>query len=91
MDWLTVSPKPQFHEGKETLVVQQASECKVVVDDTVDEAVLAGYEAMGYERYFLQPCMDARYEEHLAKAIALVQERPRWRLSVQMHKVIGVP
>ena len=31
------------------------------------------------------------YEKNLAKTIALIHARPRWRLSVQMHKVIGVP
>jgi organic radical activating enzyme len=91
VDWLTVSPKPQWHEGKESLVVTRADECKVVVDDTVDEAVLAGYEAHAYGAWFLQPCMDARHAEHLARAIELVARRPRWRLSVQLHKVIGVP
>jgi hypothetical protein len=35
--------------------------------------------------------MDERYQEHLARAIELVHERPRWRLSLQQHKVIGVP
>lgn len=92
VDWLTISPKPQFHTGSLALVEVAPSEVKVVIDDTVGAAELAAYEARyRAEYYFAQPCMDARYREHLAKAIALVQERPRWRLSVQMHKVIGVP
>ena len=92
VDWLTVSPKPQFHTGSLALVDVVPSEVKVVIDDTVDAATLAAYESRyRAEYYFAQPCMDDHYREHLAKAIALVQERPRWRLSVQMHKVIGVP
>ena len=92
VDWLTVSPKPQFHTGSLALVEVVPSEVKVVIDDTVDAATLAAYETRyRAEHYFAQPCMDDRYREHLAKAIALVQERPRWRLGVQMHKVIGVP
>jgi hypothetical protein len=35
--------------------------------------------------------MDDRYQHNLTRAIDLVQRRPRWRLSVQTHKVIGVP
>src|SRR5262245_61950655 len=35
VDWLTISPKPQFHQGPERLVVSSADECKVVVDDTI--------------------------------------------------------
>jgi organic radical activating enzyme len=91
VDWLTVSPKEQFHEGKEALVVTDADECKLVVDDSVDEAQLARYEAMGFGQHFLQPCMDARYPEHLARAVALCTRRPRWRLSLQLHKIVGLP
>jgi 7-carboxy-7-deazaguanine synthase len=93
IDWLTVSPKPQFHTGSLSLVGElPVSELKVVIDDTVDEAALDRYAARyACEHYFAQPCMDDRYQAHLAKTIALVQARPRWRLSVQLHKILGVP
>ena len=93
VDWLTVSPKPQFHPTSITLANDlPLSELKVVVDDTVDEAVLERYEQKYQcEHYFAQPCMNDDYQRHLARTIALVQARPRWRLSVQLHKVIGVP
>jgi organic radical activating enzyme len=93
VDWLTVSPKPQFHPTSVTLASDlPVSELKVVIDDTVDEAVLDRY-VLKYacEHYFAQPCMNDEYARHLARTIALVQSRPRWRLSVQLHKVIGVP
>jgi organic radical activating enzyme len=35
--------------------------------------------------------MDERYEHHLARALDLVRRRPSWRLSVQLHKLVGVP
>ncbi len=92
VDWLTVSPKPQFHTGSLALVGQPVSELKVVVDDTVDEATLAGYEARyPSEHYFAQPCMTAAYPASLARTIALVQARPRWRLSLQLHKILEIP
>ncbi|HUS33236.1 MAG TPA: 7-carboxy-7-deazaguanine synthase QueE [Kofleriaceae bacterium] len=93
VDWLTVSPKPQFHPTSITLANDvPVSELKVVVDDTVDAAVLDRYaEKYRCEHYFAQPCMNDEYPRHLARTIELVQSRPRWRLSVQMHKVIGVP
>ncbi len=93
VDWLTVSPKPQFHPASLSLLFElPVSELKVVIDDTVDATTLARYEQQyRCEHYFAQPCMDARYPEHLAKTIALVQERPRWRLSLQLHKILGVP
>jgi organic radical activating enzyme len=91
VDWLTVSPKPQFHEGRFALALRGGDECKVIVDDTVDEGVLAGYEAMEFKEHFVQPCMDADYTRHLARAVALCGRRPRWRLSLQLHKIVGIP
>src|SRR5690606_7006385 len=92
VDWLTVSPKPQFHTGSLSLVELPVSELKVVVDDTVDEATLDGY-ARRYRcaHYFVQPCMDDRYDHHLQRTLALVEARPTWRLSLQLHKILGVP
>ena len=93
VDWLTISPKPRFHEGRFALMPDlPASEIKVVVDETVSDETLAGHEARyRAEHWFVQPCMDAAYAQHLARAIELAARRPRWRLSLQLHKVIGVP
>jgi organic radical activating enzyme len=91
VDWLTISPKPQYHEGRFDLVVTRADECKVVVDDTVDDRAFERYEAMDYGVLFAQPCMDSRYIDHLAKTVALVGKHPRWRLSLQLHKIVGLP
>lgn len=95
VDWLTVSPKPHFHGGRFQLAPPEAlspDEVKVVVDDAVTEATLAGFE----RRYrcrdqFLQPCMDARYDHHLARTLDLATRRPSWRLSLQLHKIVGLP
>jgi 7-carboxy-7-deazaguanine synthase len=93
VDWLTVSPKPRFHDGRFHLVAElPASECKVVVDETVDHAALDDFERRYPDAlWFAQPCMDARYDQHLARTVELVTRRPRWRLSLQLHKLVGVP
>ncbi len=92
VDWLTVSPKPQFHTGKLALVGQPVSELKVVVDASVDEAALASYETRyPSANYFAQPCMTEDYAQSLARTIALVQARPNWRLSLQLHKILEIP
>jgi len=96
VDWLTISPKPQHHGTRAARVVLadglSADEVKVVVDDTVDAAVLDRYAARWRcEHYFLQPWMDERYHHHLARTLALIHARPSWRLSLQLHKIIGVP
>lgn len=92
VDWLTVSPKPQFHNRGDALVPLTAHECKVVVDDAVDAAALDDYERRyRCDHFLLQPCMDDRYDHHLRRALAMVTERPRWRLSLQLHKIVNVP
>lgn len=95
VDWLTVSPKPRFHGLGDALLgptALPASECKVVVDGYVDDDTLADYERhYACKHWLLQPCMDARYQQHLANAIELVTRRPRWRLSLQLHKIVGLP
>lgn len=93
VDWLTVAPKPQHHPvGLQLADGVPANELKVVVDATVNAGVLDAYAARYQcEHYFVQPWMDANYQAHLQQAIALVQARPQWRLSLQLHKVIGVP
>jgi organic radical activating enzyme len=96
VDWLTISPKPQHHGTHAARVALAdglpADEIKVVVDDTVDEAVLDRYALRWRcEHYFVQPWMDDHYDRHLARTLALIHARPRWRLSLQLHKIIGVP
>jgi organic radical activating enzyme len=93
VDWLTISPKPQHHPASVALAAHlPADEVKVVVDDTVDEAALDRHAARWRcEHYFVQPWMDARYERHLARTLQLIQARPRWRLSLQLHKIVGIP
>jgi 7-carboxy-7-deazaguanine synthase len=93
VDWLTVSPKPQHHPAGLALADGlPADELKVVVDDTVDAGILDRYtERYTCAHYFVQPWMDARYADNLARTIALIHARPRWRLSLQTHKIVGVP
>jgi organic radical activating enzyme len=95
VDWLTVSPKPHFHTPVDALVggrELRASECKLVVDDAVDDEALDRYvEHYRCKNYFLQPCMDERYEHHLTRTLELIQRHPGWRLSVQLHKIVGLP
>jgi 7-carboxy-7-deazaguanine synthase len=93
VDWLTVSPKPQFHPSSLSLVHGlPVSELKVVVDDTVTEATLDRYAAhYPCDHRFVQPCMDDRYAHHLARTLALVHARPAWRLSLQLHKILQIP
>ena len=74
VDWLTISPKPQFHTGSLMLAeALHADEVKVVIDDTVTADTLDRHAARyRCENYFVQPCQDARYDHHLARTLALI-------------------
>jgi len=96
VDWLTVSPKVKWHGAGDQLVLTRADECKVIVEDaaTPDEATLAGYEAMQFGALFLQPCWlpdSAAYQANVRRAVELAGRRVRWRVSLQLHKILGVP
>jgi len=93
VDWLTVSPKSQYHPASIALADDvPASELKLIVDDATNLEWLDKHAARyRCEHYFLQPWMDGHYDAHLQKAIALIHQRPQWRLSLQTHKIINVP
>ena len=84
IDWLCVSPKAG------TEVVQRiGDELKLVwPQQGIDPEELEQWE---FDHFLVQPmdCEDRR--ESLDAAIALAMERPRWRLSLQTHKVVGLP
>ena len=84
IDWLCISPKA----GTE-VVQRSGDELKLVwPQQGVDPAAL---ERWDFRSFLIQPMdCDAR-DEALGAAIRLVMERPRWQLSLQTHKLIGLP
>jgi 7-carboxy-7-deazaguanine synthase len=84
IDWVCISPKA----GAE-VVQRSGDELKLVwpqAGSDVDE--LAGWD---FAHHLIQP-MDRRDgTSAVAEAIALVQADPRWRLSLQTHKLLGLP
>jgi 7-carboxy-7-deazaguanine synthase len=85
--WITVSPK----QGVLVEMISRADEIKLLVDENFDIAKLP--EAVALARIvYLQP---VNYEhtinmDNLRRCLRLQKEHPRWRVSVQMHKVMGV-
>lgn len=49
------------------------------------------FEPLPFRHLFLQPLDGPRRAEHAALCIDMVKKRPRWRLSVQTHKFLGIP
>ena len=83
IDWLCISPKA----GTE-VVQRSGDELKLVwPQEGVDPAALEGWD---FDNFLIQPMDCVAREEALDAAIRLVMERPRWRLSLQTHKLVGL-
>ena len=84
IDWLCVSPK-----AGTDVVQRRGDELKLVWPQAgIDPAEL---ELWDFEHFLVQPMDCADREAAMDAAIALAMERPKWRLSLQAHKVLGLP
>jgi 7-carboxy-7-deazaguanine synthase (Cx14CxxC type) len=84
IDWICVSPKAQA-----PVVQTRGQELKLVYPQSgVDPA---RFENLDFERFFLQPMDGPHREAATTAAVAYCLDHPRWRLSVQTHKYLGLP
>jgi 7-carboxy-7-deazaguanine synthase len=84
IDWLCVSPKA----GAE-LVVTRGDEIKLVFPQA--GAAPDQFEQLGFRHYFLQPMDGPDRDANTAAALQYCLAHPRWRLSLQTHKLLGIP
>jgi 7-carboxy-7-deazaguanine synthase len=84
IDWICVSPKA----GTE-VVIDTGDELKLVFPQAGADP--ANFEALRFGHYFLQPMDGPEREAHTAAALQYCLDHPRWRLSLQTHKLLGIP
>jgi 7-carboxy-7-deazaguanine synthase (Cx14CxxC type) len=84
LDWICVSPK-----AGAPLVQTSGQELKLVHPQNGLNP--AAFERLAFERFFLQPMDGPAREAAAASAVAYCLAHPRWRLSVQTHKYLGLP
>ncbi len=83
IDWICISPKI----GSE-LLQTSGHELKFVYPQK--DADPKKFEKLDFENFFLQPMENQDYSENLLKTIDYCQKNPKWRLSLQTHKIIGI-
>ncbi len=84
IDWICVSPK-----AGTDIVQRSGDELKLVWPQAgIDPAALAGWD---FRHFLIQPMDCADAEAATAAAIDFVMAHPRWRLSLQTHKLLGLP
>jgi 7-carboxy-7-deazaguanine synthase len=85
IDWVCVSPKPGYTPQK-----LRGDEIKLVFPQPQKEMDPSHFESLPFEHFFLQPMDGPRQKENILAAIAYCQANPKWRLSLQTHKIIGL-
>jgi 7-carboxy-7-deazaguanine synthase len=84
LDWICVSPKA----GAE-LIQKTGDELKLVFpQDGIDPEELAG---LPFNHFFLQPMDGPDRIPNTERALQYCLQHPRWRLSLQTHKILGIP
>ncbi len=82
LDWVCVSPK-----AGAPLRLLEGDELKLVVPQPID---LDELEALRFKRFSLQPMDGPAVRENTRLAVELCLQRPRWQLSLQTHKLLGI-
>ena len=83
VDWICVSPKPNSE-----LVQTKGDELKLVYPQEVNPETVAH---LTFTHFFLQPRDGDGQEDHTQATIAYCLAHPQWRLSLQTHKLLGLP
>ncbi len=84
VDWVCVSPKAEA-----PLVQTRGDELKLVFPQQgLDPKELLALE---FDHFYLQPMDGPRYAENLKLATRYCLEHPQWRISLQIHKLLGLP
>jgi len=83
IDWVCVSPK-----AGNPLLVTKGDELKLVYPQAGAEPAL--YEGLAFDHFLLSPMDGPDQAAHTAAAVAFCLSHPRWRLSLQTHKFLGI-
>jgi 7-carboxy-7-deazaguanine synthase (Cx14CxxC type) len=84
LDWVCISPK-----AGTDVVQRRGNELKLVWPQAgIDPGEL---EAWDFDHFLVQPMDCEAREAAIDAAVRLAMERPKWRLTLQAHKVVGLP
>ncbi|WP_411817337.1 7-carboxy-7-deazaguanine synthase [Hyphococcus sp. DH-69] len=84
IDWICVSPK-----STAPLVQRSGNELKLVYRQK--DALPEQFEGLAFDFFYLQPMDGPSRDANTAAAIDYCKTHPKWRLSLQTHKFVGMP
>lgn len=85
LDWICVSPK-----ASAPLRLVNGDELKLVYPQVEPEAQPERFERLGFRHFSLQPMDGPALTENTRRAVEYCLTHPRWRLSLQTHKLLGL-
>ncbi len=84
LDWICVSPK-----AGSKLVIRAGDELKLVYPQM--DAPPERFENLDFQHFFLQPMDCEQFEDNTHASLQYCLENPQWKLSLQLHKQLGIP
>ena len=84
IDWICVSPKA----GALPLTLTHGNEIKLVYPQ--HDAMPEKFAALDFRYFFLQPMDGPEREQNTQRAVEYCMGNPRWRLSLQTHKLLNI-
>ncbi len=84
LDWICVSPK-----ARADLMLRAGDELKLVFPQ--EGAEPERFETLDFQHFFLQPMDGPERARNTALAVGYCLEHPQWRVSLQTHKLLGIP
>ena len=85
IDWLCVSPK-----AAAPLVQESGQELKLVFPQPESQASPENFGDLDFQHFFLQPMDGPQVADNTRKAVEYCLAHPRWKLSLQTHKILGI-
>ena len=83
VDWICVSPK-----AGADLALVNGNELKLVYPQEAAEP--ESFEGLAFDHFFLQPMDGPALADNTRAAVRYCKQHPRWRLSLQTHKILGI-
>ena len=83
IDWICMSPKANTE-----IKLKRGNEIKVIFpQESLDPEK---FSLFNFSEFYLQPMDSNKYQENLNATITYCQKNPKWKLSLQTHKILGI-
>jgi len=83
LDWICMSPK-----ANTDIIVQKGDELKIIVPQKGIEP--RDFEHLDFTHHYVQAMESDQWDENIKHAVDFVLSNPKWKLSIQTHKYLGV-